>query len=45
MKEVVEASPEQIKAFQTLYSGINRKVQPLHQRIVLYHQDQDAAQK
>ncbi|MED3468933.1 carbonic anhydrase family protein [Bacillus thuringiensis] len=45
MKEVVEASPEQIKAFQTLYSGTNRKVQPLHQRVVLYHQDQDAAQK
>nr|WP_307839939.1 carbonic anhydrase family protein [Bacillus cereus] len=39
MKESIEASPEQIKAFQKLYSATNRKVQSLHQRVVLYHQD------
>lgn len=45
MKDVVEASQEQIKAFQTIYSATNRKVQPLHHRIVLYHQEQTASQK
>lgn len=45
MKEVVEASPNQIKAFQDMYAANNRKVQPLHQRAILYHQDRAASQK
>lgn len=39
MKNMVEASPDQIKAFQSLYSANNRKVQPLNQRSVLSHQE------
>ncbi|GAB6524561.1 carbonic anhydrase [Bacillus cereus] len=39
MKNAVEASPDQIKAFQKLYSANNRKVQPLNQRSVLSHQE------
>ncbi|MGR6001850.1 carbonic anhydrase [Bacillus cereus] len=45
MQETVEVSMNQIKAFQSMYAANNRKVQPLHQRTVLYHQGGASLQK
>ncbi|PHG57630.1 carbonic anhydrase [Bacillus toyonensis] len=45
MKELVEVSSEQIKTFQKMYSATNRKIQPLHQRMILYHQDEKISSK
>lgn len=39
MKEPVEVSPEQSKAFKKLYSHNNREIQPINNRIIVYHEE------
>jgi carbonic anhydrase len=39
MKEAVELSEKQIKEFEQLYSDNNRDVQPLNERVILYHEE------
>jgi carbonic anhydrase len=44
MKTPVELSAGQIKAFEQLYSENNRNVQPLNERVVLFHEEASAGE-